>query len=292
MSGDTGAVYLVGAGPGDPELLTVKAKRLVESADAVLYDSLVGDDILGWVPETATLHDVGKTPGGERTPQDQIHRLMATRATEGERVVRLKGGDPTVFGRGGEEAEYLAAAGVEFVVVPGVSSAVAAPAVAGIPVTHRDCSSSFTVVTGHEDPTKARSSLDWGALASTITAGGTLVILMGVRRLPTNVDALLENGVDGETPVAMVQRATCADERTVTGTLAGIVESARRAGIDPPAVTVVGAVVDVREDVADWLGDSALPTARAGRPGEGADSRRSETGCGVGTEQQTEVFDS
>lgn len=285
MSSDIGTVHLVGAGPGDAELLTVKAKRLVENADVIFHDSLVGDGVLDWIPERAEVHNVGKTPGGERTPQDRINRLLATQATNGKQVVRLKGGDPNVFGRGGEEAEYLAAEGVPFEVVPGVSSAVAAPGVAGIPVTHREYSSSFTVVTGHEDPTKDTSALDWDALASNVETGGTLVILMGVRRLPDNVDALLKHGVDEDTPTAIVQRATWNDEFTVTGTLDTITEKARNAGVDPPAVTVVGDVVDVRGTVADWLGGTASSAVeekigprrnealREGRRGENTDSR-------------------
>ncbi|WP_458206277.1 uroporphyrinogen-III C-methyltransferase [Haladaptatus sp. NG-SE-30] len=251
----TGTVYLVGAGPGDPELLTVKARKLLDEADAVLHDRLADDRIVGSCSETAEVISVGKRPGpnGERTTQEEINRLLVRKAREGKDVVRLKGGDPTVFGRGGEEAEHLAAAGIDFEVVPGITSAVAGPAVAGIPVTHREHASSVTVVTGHEDPTKAESALDWDALAANVRAGGTLVILMGVGRLPDNVAALRAGGVPEEMPVAMVEKATRDAEFTVTGTLDTIVERRDEVGIEPPAVTVIGDVVAVRDRVAEFL---------------------------------------
>jgi uroporphyrin-III C-methyltransferase len=257
----TGTVYLVGAGPGDPDLLTVKARRLLDSADAVLYDALVSEAIRDLPPESVDRIDVGKRSGGGRTTQAEINRLMIRRANAGDDVVRLKSGDPCVFGRGGEEAEELAAAGVPFEVVPGITSAVAGPGLAGVPPTHRDHASSLTVVTGHEDPTKADSALDWDALARSVTAGGTLVILMGVGRLPDNVAALRGGGVDAETPVAMIERASREDEFTVTGTLDTITDRAREVGIDPPAVTVVGDVVGVRDRVSEYL--RAAGTARS-----------------------------
>lgn len=256
-----GTVSLVGAGPGDPDLLTVKARRLLDEADVVLYDSLVSEEIRDLPPNSVERIDVGKRSGGERTTQAEINGLLIRRATAGDDVVRLKSGDPCVFGRGGEEAEELAAAGVPFEVVPGVTSAIAGPGLAGVPATHRDHASSLTVVTGHEDPTKADSALDWDALARSVTAGGTLVILMGVGRLPDNVAALRAGGVDAETPVAMVERASREDEFTVTGTLDTITERAREVGIDPPAVTVVGDVVSVRDRVSEYL--RAAGTARS-----------------------------
>jgi uroporphyrin-III C-methyltransferase len=252
-----GTVHIVGAGPGDPELMTVKARRLTESADVVLYDSLVGDGIVDSLSEEASAVNVGKTPGGERTPQCEINRRMVAEARAGNDVVRLKCGDPNVFGRGGEEAEHLASKGVDFEVVPGVTSAIAAPTVEGIPATHRDHSSSLTVVTGHEDPTKDESALDWSALAANLRAGGTLVILMGVSRLPDNVSALRRNGVSDELPVAMVERATLDGSRTLVSNVGGIVSEARAAGIEPPATTVVGDVVGVRDEVEDHLAGSA-----------------------------------
>ncbi len=249
-----GTVYIVGAGPGDPELMTVKAHRLLREADVVLRDSLVGDDVIDDIPETTTVVNVGKRANGERTTQEEINRRMVHEAKQGRDVVRLKGGDPHVFGRGGEEAEHLTEHGVPFEIVPGVTSAIAAPGVAGIPVTHRDHASSVTVVTGHEDPTKEESALNWDALADNVTAGGTLVVLMGVGRLPDYVAALRERGVDPDTPVAMVEKATLDDEFVVTGTLDTIVDTADRVDVDPPAVTVVGDVVEVGESVSDCLG--------------------------------------
>ncbi|MEF8938146.1 MAG: uroporphyrinogen-III C-methyltransferase, partial [Halovenus sp.] len=246
---------LVGAGPGDPDLLTVRARRLIDSADIVMHDSLVHDEVISSCPADATLVDVGKRPGpnGERTTQEEIHDLLVENASDGQRVVRLKCGDPTVFARGGEEAEHLAAAGVDFEIVPGVTSAIAAPAVAGIPVTHRDHASMLTVVTGHEDPTKEESAIDWDALAAIADAGGTLAILMGVGRLPDNTAALEASGLDPDTPVAMVERATYHDEQVVTGTLETIVDRAECVDISPPAVTLVGEVVEVRDAVDSCL---------------------------------------
>ncbi|WP_137284219.1 uroporphyrinogen-III C-methyltransferase [Halorussus salinisoli] len=259
----TGTAYLVGAGPGDPELLTVKARRLLDEADVVFHDNLVGDDLVETIPDCTSVENVGKRPGGERTPQAEINDLLVREARAGRDVVRLKGGDPTTFGRGGEEAEYLARHGVPFEFVPGVTSAIAAPSAAGIPATHRDHASALAVVTGHEDPTKPDSAIDWDALASIVSAGGTLVVLMGVGRLPDNVAALEDCGVCPDTPVAMVERATLPSERTVTGTLETIVEKAQNADVEPPAVTVVGDVVNVRETVANCLGGSAGEVAPA-----------------------------
>ena len=252
----TGTVYLVGAGPGDPELVTVKARRLLDSADVVLHDSLVGDGVVDTIPDDVRVENVGKRANGDRTPQTEINDRLIREAKAGREVVRLKGGDPTIFARGGEEAEHLARHNVPFEVVPGITSAVAAPGVAGIPATHRDHASALAVVTGHEDPTKADSALDWGALSALVSAGGTLVILMGVGRLPDNAAALRAAGVDPTTPVAMVERATLPDERVVTGTLDTIVDVADAAAVEPPAVTVVGDVVGVRDTVARCLGGS------------------------------------
>ena len=256
----TGTVYLVGAGPGDPELVTVKARRLLDSADVVLHDSLVGDGVVDTIPDDVRVENVGKRANGDRTPQAEINDRLIREAKAGREVVRLKGGDPTIFARGGEEAEHLARHNVPFEVVPGITSAVAAPGVAGIPATHRDHASALAVVTGHEDPTKADSALDWGALSDLVDAGGTLVILMGVGRIPDNAAALRAAGVASDTPVAMVERATLPDERVVTGTLDTIVDVADAAAVEPPAVTVVGDVVGVRETVARCLGGSDAMT--------------------------------
>jgi len=247
----SGTVHLVGAGPGDPDLLTVKAYRLLRKADTVLTDALVSGAVLSDLPESVEIVDVGKRPGpnGERTTQTEINRLMVRRARRGQRVVRLKCGDPTMFGRGGEEAEHLASEGVAFETVPGVSSVLAAPEAAGIPLTHREHASSLTVVTGHEDPTKPESALDWDALSRTVGAGGTLVVLMGVRRVGEYCGALRDGGVPSDTPAAMIERATHADEYTVTGSIETLPDEAGRVGISPPAVTVIGDVVSVRERV-------------------------------------------
>ena len=250
-----GTVALVGAGPGDPDLLTVKAYRLLREADAVLTDALVSEAILNDLPDSVEIVDVGKRPGpdGERTTQADINRGMVRRAKRGQQVVRLKCGDPTIFGRGGEEAQYLASEGIEFETVPGISSAMAAPEVSGVPLTHREHASSLTVITGHEDPSKDESALDWDALSRTVAAGGTLVVLMGVRRLPDYAAALTEGGVAPETPAAMIERATHEEEYTVTGTLETLPAEAERVGVSPPAATVIGDVVSVREEVLDSL---------------------------------------
>ncbi len=248
-STEPGTVYLVGSGPGDPDLMTVKAARLIESADVVLHDKLPGPEILGEIPE-AKREDVGKRAGGEWTPQEYTNRRLVELAREGKSVVRLKGGDPFVFGRGGEEAEHLADAGIPFEVVPGVTSAIAGPAVAGIPVTHRDHASSVSFVTGHEDPTKEESAVDWEALAAT---GGTVVVLMGVGKLPAYAAELRDAGLDGDTPVALVERATRPEMRVATGALDSIVDVRDEAGIEPPAITVIGDVAATRERVVEFL---------------------------------------
>lgn len=245
----TGVVYLVGSGPGDPELLTVKARRLLQEADVVLHDKLPGPEIIESIPAQRR-EDVGKRAGGDRTSQSYTNERLVELAREGKQVVRLKGGDPFVFGRGGEEAEVLAEAGIPFEVVPGVTSPIAAPGVAGIPVTHRDHVSSVSFVTGHEDPTKAESSVDWSALADT---GGTIVVLMGVGKLPEYTAELRSAGLASETPVALVERGTWPAMRVVTGTLDTIVDARDAAGIEPPAITVIGEVAAYREELVAFL---------------------------------------
>jgi uroporphyrin-III C-methyltransferase len=242
-------VFLVGSGPGDPELLTVKARRLIDEADVVLHDKLPGPAIIETIP-TDKREDVGKRAGGERTSQEYTNERLVELAREGKTVVRLKGGDPFVFGRGGEEAAFLAEHGIDFSVVPGISSALAAPALAGIPATHRGHASTVSFVTGHEDPTKDESAVDWDALAAT---GGTIVVLMGVGKLPDYTSALREAGMDEETPVALVERASRPEERVVTGTLDTITAVAEREEIEPPAVTVIGKVAGERERVRGFL---------------------------------------
>ncbi len=263
---DVGKVYLVGSGPGDPDLLTVKAARLIESADVVLHDKLPGPEILSRIP-VEKREDVGKRAGGEWTPQEYTNRRMVELAREGKRVVRLKGGDPFVFGRGGEEAEHLADAGIPFEVVPGVTSAIGGPAVAGIPVTHRDHASSVSFVTGHEDPTKEESAVDWDALAAT---GGTVVVLMGVGKLPAYAAELRDAGLDGDTPVALVERATWPDMRVASGTLDTIVDVRDDEGIEPPAITVIGDVAATRDRVVGFLENAGSAPVR-GSDADGGD---------------------
>ena len=249
-----GKVWLVGAGPGDPGLITVAGLARLAEADVVVYDRLVSPRLLEHVRADAELLYVGKKAGAHSVPQDEIGSLLAARAQEGKRVVRLKGGDPFVFGRGGEEAEVLRAAGVPFEVVPGVTSAVAGPAYAGIPVTHRDYASTFAVVTGHEDAAKDESAIRWEKLA---TAVDTIVFLMGYGNLPFIVEQLSAHGRPAETPVGVIQWAATPRQRTVVGTLADIVQRVEEAGLGPPVVTVVGEVVRLR-DVLAWYDQRPL----------------------------------
>jgi uroporphyrinogen III methyltransferase/synthase len=229
------AVALVGAGPGDPGLLTLRGAELLRAADVVVHDRLAARALLDLAPPTAERISVGKAPGRVEMTQDEINALLVERGRAGQAVVRLKGGDPFVFGRGGEEAEALAAAGVPFDVVPGITSAIAAPAYAGIPVTHRGTSTHFTVVTGHEDPAKGRTDVDWEALAR---AGGTLVVLMGVGNLAGIVERLLAGGLALDTPVAAVRNGTRADQRSTRATLGTVAKLDLRA----PSAIVVGGV--------------------------------------------------
>ena len=244
-----GVVYLVGAGPGDPGLVTVRALELVASADAILHDRLIPPGILAAAREDAELVDVGKRPGAAEVPQEEIAAMLVERARSGRSVVRLKGGDPFVFGRGGEEAEELATAGVEFEVVPGVTAGVAAPAYAGIPLTHRDDASAVAFVTGHEDPGKEESALDWQALAR---FPGTLVLYMGVRRAGDVAAALIDAGRDPAESAAAIERGTLAGQRTVTASLAELGGAIAAAEIRPPAIVVIGAVA-ARRDALAWL---------------------------------------
>jgi uroporphyrin-III C-methyltransferase len=244
MSGNYGKVYLVGSGPGDPELLTLKARRLIDSAEVIIYDQLPGKTILDSMPANAEKIDVGKCAGNHTMTQAEINKMLVQKAKEGKRVVRLKGGDPYVFGRGGEEAEVLVAEGIEFEVVPGITSAIAVPAYAGIPVTHRENTSMVTFITGHEDPTKPESWLDWETLAK---FGGTIVILMGVKMLSRNVEELMKHGKDPDTPVAIIERGTRTDQRVTVGTLASIAELAKERKVKAPAITVIGDVVKLHD---------------------------------------------
>jgi uroporphyrinogen III methyltransferase/synthase len=249
VSARTGIVYLVGAGPGDPGLMTARSLELIADADSIYYDRLIPDGALDGAREDAELIYVGKQPGVPSVPQDEIGERLIEAAKAGRSVVRLKGGDPFVFGRGGEEGEALRAAGVEFEVVPGVTAGVAATAYAGIPVTHRDDASAVAFVTGHEDPEKAETALDWPALAA---FPGTLVFYMGVKRLSENAASLIEGGRDPEQPAAAIERGTWPGQRTVTATLGTIAASVEREAIKAPALIVIGDVAARREEL-HWL---------------------------------------
>ena len=245
----SGIVYLVGAGPGDPGLMTRRSLELIAEADAILYDRLIPPGALAGARPEADLRYVGKRPGAHSMSQDDINAQLVELARDGRSVVRLKGGDPFVFGRGGEEAQALAAAGIAFEVVPGVSAGVAAPAYAGIPVTHRDDSSAVAFVTGHEDPEKPESALDWPALAA---FPGTLVFYMGVRNLGGISSSLIEAGRPSDEPAAVVARGTQPAQRTVVGALGDIAERVEEAGLEPPAITVIGPVARLRDQLA-WF---------------------------------------
>jgi uroporphyrinogen III methyltransferase/synthase len=242
-------VYLIGAGPGDPGLITVKGLEWLRRADVVVYDQLASPELLKEVKPGAELFYVGKKAGDHALPQGDINELLLEKAKAGLTVARLKGGDPFVFGRGGEEAEELAAAGVPFEIVPGVTSAVAVPAYAGIPVTHRRYTTLVTFITGHEDPTKAASTIPWAVLG---TNPGTLVFLMGVKNLAENCRQLVQAGRAPNTPAAVIEKGTTLAQRTVVGTLADIAARAQEADIKPPAVLVVGGVVELAENLRWW----------------------------------------
>lgn len=252
--GRPGRVYLVGAGPGDPGLLTARALQLIAQADTILYDKLIPEQALDGARADAELLFVGKEGGGESVPQERTTELLVERAEAGRQVVRLKGGDPFVFGRGGEEALALREAGIPFEVVPGVTAGVAAPAYAGIPVTHRGLSAAVAFVTGHEDPAKGESDLDWQALAY---FPGTLVFYMGVRRIEQIASSLLAAGRSPDEPAAVIERGTLPGQRHVGGTLGEIAALAKREQVKAPAITLVGAVAQLSEQIG-WLADGPL----------------------------------
>jgi uroporphyrinogen III methyltransferase/synthase len=247
-----GVVYLVGAGPGDPGLLTLRGGELLVTCDAIVYDALANPALLALahVADRETpveLHDVGKRGGSsESAKQDEINALLVRLGREGKRVVRLKGGDPFVFGRGSEEAQALAEAGVRFEIVPGVTAGIAAPAYAGIPVTHRGVATSVTFVTGHEDPTKETTTVNWSALAK---SGGTIVLYMGVKTLPNISAALIGGGMSPDTPAAAVQWGTYPKQRTALATLATLSQTIEREGLSAPVITVIGPVAALREEI-------------------------------------------
>jgi uroporphyrinogen III methyltransferase / synthase len=253
MESDKAKVYLVGAGPGDPGLITVKGRECIEKADVIVYDYLASPALLGHAPESVEMIYVGKKGGDHTLSQDGINALLVEKAKEGKVVTRLKGGDPFIFGRGGEEAEVLVEAGIPFEIVPGVTSAIAAPAYAGIPLTHRKFTATLSLVTGHEDPEKESSTIDWPA----VSKSGTLVFLMGVKNLPMIVKRLTECGKASDTPVALVRWGTTSNQKTVTGTLETIVDRVREAGLTSPSIIVVGEVVTLR-DTMQWFENRPL----------------------------------
>jgi uroporphyrinogen III methyltransferase / synthase len=251
-------VYLVGAGPGDPGLLTARALQLIATADVIVYDRLIPDTALAGARADAELVYAGKEGGGPSVSQAEIEQLLLERGAAGRRVVRLKGGDPFVFGRGGEEAEGLRDAGIPFEVVPGVTAGVAASAYAGIPVTHRDAASAVAFVTGHEDPAKPESALDWSALAS---FPGTVVVYMGVRQLPGICQRLIAGGRPPQEPAAVIERGTLPDQRVTIGELRTIAELAAAAGVRAPAIALFGPVAALHERL-DWFAARPLAGVR------------------------------
>ena len=244
-----GICYLVGAGPGDPLLLTLKGRQCLERADVVVYDYLCNPELLKWAPADSEKLYVGKKAGAHTMRQEEIAELLISKTQDGKTVARLKGGDPFVFGRGGEEAEALATAGCRFEIVPGVSSAIAGPAYAGIPVTHRKHTSMFTIFTGHEDPTKPDPTLDYKALA---TSPGTKVMLMGIERLGSITARLRDEGMSATTPVALVRWASTGHQKTLVGNLADIAAKAEAVSFEAPAVAVFGEVVNLRQPL-NWF---------------------------------------
>ncbi len=275
-------VYLVGAGPGDPGLMTARSLELIAAADVIIHDRLIPADALAGARPDAQLIYAGKEGGGPSASQEEIEALLVEHGAAGREVVRLKGGDPFVFGRGGEEAEALRAAEIEFEVVPGITAGVAAAAYAGIPVTHRDASSAVAFVTGHEDPAKPESALDWAALAA---FPGTLVVYMGVRQLGAIAERLIAGGRPESEPAAVIERGTLPGQRVVTGTLASIASVAERDGIRAPAISVFGPVAALRRQLA-WfeqrpLAGTTVAVTRARAQASGLASRLRELGADV-----------
>ena len=278
----TGTVYLVGAGPGDAGLLTLRGAELLARADVVVYDALVNPELLRHAPKSAEIIYGGKRAKAHAIPQSELNQLLIAKAKQGKTVVRLKGGDPYVFGRGGEEAEQLADAGVPVEVVPGVSSFVAVPNYAGVPLTHREFSSRLTLVTGHEDPAKEASSIDWKQLATT---PGTKVVMMGTDRIGEIGKTLIQNGMPSATPIAMVRWGTTGKQQSIEGTLETIAEVAKKAGISPPTVAVIGEVVKLRPKL-NWferrpLFQQRIVVTRSREQAAGLSRQLSELGADV-----------
>jgi uroporphyrinogen III methyltransferase / synthase len=253
-----GKVYLVGAGPGDLGLVTLRAKECIARADVIVYDHLANPEMLGWAREDAEIIYAGKKAGAHALPQEEINKLLIEKARAGKQVVRLKGGDPFVFGRGAEEAKAIAGAAVAFEIVPGITSAIAGPAYAGIPVTHRADNSHVTFFTGHEDPSKVKTAIDYAALAK---LGGTQVMLMGVERIDAIAREMIANGVRSDLPVALVRWATTGRQETLIGTLENIGQLIAESGFEAPAVAVFGDVVGLRKEL-KWYEDRPLSGKR------------------------------
>ena len=258
MANKKGQCFLVGAGPGDLGLVTLRAKECIQHAEVIVYDYLCNPEMLRWAPENAELIFAGKKAGAHTLSQDEINALLVEKTQEGKNVVRLKGGDPFLFGRGGEEAQALAAADLPFVIVPGVSSAIAAPAYAGIPVTHRGKNSHVTFFTGHENPEKNESAIDFAALAK---LGGTQVMLMGVERIGAIAKEMMANGVRKGLPVALIRWGTTGRQETLVGNLENIAQKAESAKFSAPAVAVFGEVVELREQL-NWFENRPLSGKR------------------------------
>jgi uroporphyrin-III C-methyltransferase len=274
-----GKVYLVGAGPGHPDLLTIKAQKLIRAADIIIYDRLVQEDILAEARGDGELIYVGKRPGQHQSRQEEINQLLVAAAHRATVVVRLKGGDPVLFGRGGEEAEYLASHGVTFEVVPGVTAGLSVPMAAGIPVTHRDHSSSVALVTGHRRSDRSTAEVNWRALAGL----DTLVFFMSVGKLPEISARLVEHGRPADTPAAIIQKGYWPEEQTVVGTLGELPELAERAAIKPPAIIVIGEVVRVREKLTTFHRDLRRDKDEEVGFGLSADSLLARVGATVRT---------
>jgi uroporphyrinogen III methyltransferase/synthase len=249
MTDNYGKIFLIGAGPGDPGLITLKAVECIKIADVVVYDYLASPALLEYAKKDSEVIYVGKKGGDHTLSQDGINDLLIGKAKQGLIVARLKGGDPFIFGRGGEEAELISDNNIDFEIIPGVTSAISAPAYAGIPLTHREHSSSVSIITGHEDPTKKDSSIEWESFA---TSNSTLVFLMGVKNLPGIVENLINHGKDPKTPVALVRWGTTPKQQSVTGILENIVDRVKQAGLKSPAIIVIGSVVQLREKL-NWF---------------------------------------
>ncbi|MBF0224530.1 MAG: uroporphyrinogen-III C-methyltransferase [Desulfobacterales bacterium] len=249
-----GKVYIVGAGPGDPELITLKGKRCIENSDVIIYDYLANPVLLKFASKNSEIIYVGKKGGHHTMPQNDINNLIIKKAKKGLTITRLKGGDPFIFGRGGEEAEELVNAGIKFEIVPGITSAIAVPAYAGIPLTHRNFTSTLAFITGHEDPEKENSNIDWDYISKGI---GTIVFLMGVKNLGFITEQLIKNGRSKDTPVALVQWGTTPKQLTVSGNLDNITQKVKEAGLKPPCIIIVGEVINLRDKL-KWFENKPL----------------------------------